>query len=349
MGVESDRLVFDYLSRVGDLAQALPAAQRMQLVARLRQDIERERGGADNPAAVRRILGRFGSPDAVVEAAGGGSPGSAGEGSAAGPGAYGSAGAPGPEEPGVYGPYAKRGGGAAPAEGETAGDTGRDDAQVPGPRRRDRDEDPDWWSVTAGGGLRAGDELTGLPGMTGGVFIPVDDEDLDSDGFPSRDRSRSRPPGPAAGAEEGAGGPPAEAVPEPEPKRARRRRLLPSLRGGARGWGSPTLLIAAALLVAGAVAGSLIPLGLGWLTAYLTRALSRPQAKFAVLGIPGTAGAGLIAWVWGRDAGRWGAPIAEGQVGQAFQDAYPVTIRVAAVGTALYCLWRSRRSAARVA
>ena len=102
MGVESDRLVFDYLSRVGDLAQtALPAAGRMQLVAQLRNDIERERRGTDNPAAVQRILGRIGSPDAVVEAA-------AGTGGAARPAPA----APEPPAteppPGSYGPYAKR-------------------------------------------------------------------------------------------------------------------------------------------------------------------------------------------------------------------------------------------------
>ncbi|MDX6313554.1 MAG: hypothetical protein QOF44_3018, partial [Streptomyces sp.] len=74
VGVESDHLIYDYLSRVGDLAQtALPAAQRMRLVAQLRSDIDRQRSrsGSDSPAAVRRILGRLGSPDEVVGAAAG--------------------------------------------------------------------------------------------------------------------------------------------------------------------------------------------------------------------------------------------------------------------------------------
>ncbi|NUS13643.1 MAG: hypothetical protein HOY69_19940, partial [Streptomyces sp.] len=129
--------------------------------------------------------------------------------------------------------------------------------------------------------------------------------------------------------------------------KAPRRRLLPrGLAGGAvRGWGSPVLLLAAALLVAGAVIGSLIPLGLGWLLAWLSRRLSRPQAKFAVLFIPGACAAGMVVWIWGRDVGKWGSPIPQGQVGQAFQDAYPFTVRLAAVCTALYLLWRSRRSA----
>lgn len=72
MGIESDQLVFDYLSRVGDLAQQrkLPSRARMGLVASLRDEIARQRrdGGADSPAAVRRILARLGTPDAVVSA-----------------------------------------------------------------------------------------------------------------------------------------------------------------------------------------------------------------------------------------------------------------------------------------
>lgn len=75
MGIESDQLVFDYLSRVGDLAQQqqLPSGTRMRLVNELRGEIERRRAKAttpDSPAAVRRILARLGTPDEVVEAAG---------------------------------------------------------------------------------------------------------------------------------------------------------------------------------------------------------------------------------------------------------------------------------------
>ncbi|WP_329178168.1 hypothetical protein [Streptomyces sp. NBC_01477] len=315
MGVESDRLVFDYLSRVGDLAQALPAAQRMQLVAQLRNDIDRERRGADSAAAVRQILGRMGSPDEVVEAAGGTSGTSV----------------PGPAEPpplqepppGSYGPYAK-----APRT-----------ARVPRPGRAgDGDGAGDWWQGDGlGGRSRAGDELAGLPGMTGGVFISFDDEESDAEGRPPREDDDK------AGDQDAAGEPEEAAGKDAAPRRRLLRRKPRA--EGRRGWGSPMLLLAAALLIAGAAIGSLIPLGLGWLTAYLSRRLSRPQAKFAVLFIPGTFAAGLLVWIWGRDAGKWGTPIAQGQMGQAFQDAYPPTIRLAAVGTALYLLWRSRRSA----
>lgn len=323
MGVESDRLVFDYLSRVGDLAQtAMPAAQRMQLVAQLRTDIDRERREVDSAAAVRRILGRIGSPDEVVEAAAGTSGSGFGAGSAPPPMA---------EPPaGSYGPYAK-----APRP------------QVPraarGPERSgaDReDADREWWQGDGRGGVpRAGDELAGLPGMTGGVFIPFDDEELDQDDLPPGKGRAAGEVEAAAEAEDEA----AEPVANARPRRFLRRR--PRAERRPRNWGSPVLLLAAALLVAGAAIGSLIPLGLGWLTAYLSRRLSRPQAKLAVLFIPGAFAAGMVVWIWGRDVGKWGAPIAEGQMGPAFQDAYPPTIRLAAVGTALYLLWRNRRSA----
>jgi hypothetical protein len=105
------------------------------------------------------------------------------------------------------------------------------------------------------------------------------------------------------------------------------------------------LLLAAALLVAGAAIGSWIPLGLGWLTGWLTRKLTPAQKKFGILGIPGAAAIGMLVWLWGRDAGKWSTPIAQGQMGQAIQDALPGTIRLAALGSALYLVWRARRTA----
>ncbi|MET8503258.1 hypothetical protein ABZV60_01240 [Streptomyces sp. NPDC004787] len=67
MGIENDRLVFDYLSRIGDLAQQrrVPAAERRELVSGLRDEIERRR--AVKGEAVPGILGALGTPDEVVD------------------------------------------------------------------------------------------------------------------------------------------------------------------------------------------------------------------------------------------------------------------------------------------
>ncbi|MFP8964862.1 hypothetical protein ACLIYP_30515, partial [Streptomyces nanhaiensis] len=75
MGIESEQLVFDYLSRIGDLAHgtAMTAAERARLVAGVRADIERRRaeaGGAHTAAGVRRILDGIGRPEDVVAGAG---------------------------------------------------------------------------------------------------------------------------------------------------------------------------------------------------------------------------------------------------------------------------------------
>jgi hypothetical protein len=83
MGIESDQAVFDYLSRVGDLAQAtsLTAAERARLVSDLRRTIDTRRGGTPGgpvgpvgpvrgeATAVKKILSGIGSPDEVVRRA----------------------------------------------------------------------------------------------------------------------------------------------------------------------------------------------------------------------------------------------------------------------------------------
>jgi hypothetical protein len=75
VGIESDHLVDDYLSRVGELAEQrrLPPDDRSRLMSTLRDEIERQRATHDeeSPTAVRGILGALGSPDEVVERAGG--------------------------------------------------------------------------------------------------------------------------------------------------------------------------------------------------------------------------------------------------------------------------------------
>ncbi|MFE2251039.1 hypothetical protein ACFXC2_30525, partial [Streptomyces lavendulae] len=74
MGIESDHLVYEYLSRVGDLAQRrqLSSGDRMRLVSGLRDEIDRRRAKyePETPAAVRRILERIGTPEEVLDTLG---------------------------------------------------------------------------------------------------------------------------------------------------------------------------------------------------------------------------------------------------------------------------------------
>ncbi|MFE6666736.1 hypothetical protein ACFVFH_24630 [Streptomyces sp. NPDC057697] len=358
MGIESDQLVYDYLSRVGDLAQQqqLSSAARMRLVATLRGEIDRQRGkqSGDSPAAVRRIIGRLGAPDELVAAA-----------AASGDGAV-----EPPERPertravpeeGRTVPRPRKGTLRKESPGKGASrpqDPGPEapeppPAHVPSPPHRagtdelgESGSEPDWWRIEPvpfGGGVD-------VPGFVGGVEIadmmrppPGDavprpraaadgrlDEDEDEDGLVHED-----------GDEEDAG--PEEAAP--------RRRRFPGLRrrapreDGARGHGisHPLLLLAAVLLVAGAVTGSWLALAGGWLLAYSSRTLSRAEAKWAAMGLPGVVAAGAVVWLWGRSDGRWGEPIGAGQMSDAIGQLWPWVVRGAAVASALYLMWRARR------
>ncbi|QIQ04198.1 hypothetical protein [Streptomyces liangshanensis] len=387
MGIESDQLVYDYLSRVGDAArqQQLASGDRMRLVSTLRNEIDRQRGksGGDSPAAVRRILGRLGEPNAVVRAASSGGPGaSAGSGD---PGGYApppsppppaspspspsSSSSPGPVVPGQRG---RRGGGWL----SKAGRSGRGDrgdkaagtdagAQIPhqasgpsgasavpgprGPHLAGMDEvgsangRTDWWRVEPGpmGNGPTGGGI-GVPGFVGGVELP---------------EILVPPPDPAKKA--GAAGDGDEAV---EAGSAGRRawRALWRRRGADEAVGEaeeaevvvaarpvrlshPLLLLAAGLLVVGAFLGSWLALAGGWLLAYASRALPRAAAKWAVFGLPGVSVAGGLIWLWGRANDRWGEAIPEGGWNAAIADTAPAVIRTAAIASALYLLWRSRR------
>lgn len=125
-----------------------------------------------------------------------------------------------------------------------------------------------------------------------------------------------------------------------------RRRRLGLRRSAAEarpGLTNPLLLIAAALLVAGALFGLWLALGAGWLLAYASRRLSRAESKWAVLGMPGLTLLGGLIWLWGRQDGRWGAPIAQGEMGEALTGMWPWLIRVAALSSAGFLVWRSQR------
>ncbi|MEU0398963.1 hypothetical protein ABZ318_01745 [Streptomyces sp. NPDC006197] len=340
MGIESDQLVYDYLSRVGDLAQQrqLPASDRMKLVSGLRSEIDRRRAthGEESPAAVRGILGALGTPDEVVDRAGpsGGRPkpvpkprAGTGTGSGSGP------------ESGSGSGSAEDGGGAPEAPGNPRAASGASGPAIPAQDRQGPDGAVDWWRTDDATDLADADG--GFLGFVGGIerpdlFAPPapaeDEDDGAEEPAPGKGRRLARllrlrkAPAPAAVAE----GPAAGA----EPAVASRARLA-----------NPFVLLAALLLLGGAVFGSLIALAAGWLLAYASRRLTPVEIKIAVLVIPGLAAAGGIAWIWGRVQGRWGEAVAPGgeAMGAAISETWPWTLRGAAIASSLFLLWRSRR------
>ncbi|MGW7261808.1 hypothetical protein [Streptomyces sp. NPDC054842] len=339
MGIESDQLVFDYLSRVGDLAQQrqLPSATRMRLVSELRGEIDRRRAKApvDSPASVRRILARLGSPDEVVATAAGTTPGAEPP-------------PDGPETRAAVPVQRTRDRRDRPADDRPRGlrravprprpaepEPAPEPRDIPSPPHLagthelgDSATQPDWWRVDAhtfGPG-------ESVPGFVGGVEIPeILKPPPREPETPAGDKTPAVPAqAPAPATEETV-----EAAP------ARRRRLLPRLGGGSPT--NPLLLLAAALLVVGAALGNWVALGLGWLIAYTSRRLTPAEAKWAALVLPGLAATAGLVWLWGRTEGRWGDPVAEGHLSDAMAETWPWVVRGAAVASALYLAWRSQR------
>ncbi|MCT9106024.1 hypothetical protein N4G69_10345 [Streptomyces mirabilis] len=349
MGIESDQLVFDYLSRVGDLAQQrqLPSATRMRLVSELRNEIDRRRAKApvDSPAAVRRILSRLGTPDDIVAAAREGAPEAGTDTRAAVPTQRAGEAEDRPKGLRRVVPRPR------PAEPKHAlRPTESDDAPSPPHLASthelgDSSADPDWWRKdTSPFGL--GDNV---PGFVGGVEIPEllkpppkheDEDENDDEGATGDEDDPAKPSKPSK---------PAKASKSPKVEKpapvedldvtvAPRRRLP---RPG--NWSNPLLLLAAVLLVVGAVLGNWFALGLGWLIAWASRRLSPVESKWAVLGMPGLAVTAGVVWLWGRTDGRWGDPIVKGHMNEAVAQTWPWVVRGAAVASALYLVWRSQR------
>ncbi|WP_344567930.1 hypothetical protein [Streptomyces axinellae] len=381
MGIESDQLVFDYLSRIGDLAHStrMTAAERAKLVGGLRGEIDKARaveGGAESKAAVRKILDGLGRPEDVVAAANGG--------------AVPRMAAPSPAAPSPSVPPQRRiprlskGGRGAADKGEGSGEAAGP-PPLPAPSRpagpsaafgassphlASLDElgpvgetDPDWWRVDpspygsgpgGGGGVAAGEPV---PGFIGGIELPEVLKPPPTEEELARERELSTAPtAPLAPGVPGApGAPAAEAVPEPAAGAAGAGAgaLLRRALGGGRGAkdervarsGGFVELAAAGLLAVGVVTGSFVPLALGWLAAWWSPKLSRIEAKWAAVGMPAVVAVATGVWLWGRTDGRWGEPIAQGgdALREAMGDVFPVLLRVAAGASALYLVWRARR------
>ncbi|MGV9938903.1 hypothetical protein [Streptomyces sp. NPDC003401] len=338
MGIESDQVVYEYLSRVGDVAQQrqLSSATRMRLVSELRNEIDRRRAKApvDSPAAVRRILDRLGSPDDVVSAAGGADAG-AGDAVPRAP----SAAVPvqrQQEPPDIAGRRPKglrrvvprpRPRPEAPAAPDVPSPPHRAGAHELG----GGGEIPDWWSREATP-FGPGEEV---PGFVGGVEIAdmlrPPPSPPPSGPPPAKDKASAATPVPGPGAQESG----------TEVPVARRRRFLPSPSGGRPA--SPLLLLAAACLVGGTVTGEWIAQLVGWALAHVSRRLSERETRTAVVVLPGLAVTAGVVWLWGRTAGRWGEPIPEGHMNEALAQTWPWVLNGAALASALFLVWRSRR------
>ncbi|MET9606370.1 hypothetical protein ABZZ17_15030 [Streptomyces sp. NPDC006512] len=340
MGIESDHLVYEYLSRVGDLAQRrqLSSGDRMRLVSGLRDEIDRRRATyePETTAAVRGILERIGTPEEVLDTVG----------------ELTRAAAPAP----VTVPEV-----AAAAVPTQRGRLRRRPAPPPAEEPRNvpphlagLDElgtpdgaEPDWWRVGPGAAaLGTGPQVEGF---AGGIEIPdlFREREDDPDGSGSGPGSAPAPATPPGPSESGT----RKLVRVLRERRERREQRkvaaapAPDAAGAPAGRRRPHtfLLLAAVLLVAGALTGYWMLFAVGWLVAYGSRVLGPTERKWVVFGLPGGIFTGAVLWLWGRRAGRWGEALADDGLGAAFHDMWPGLARGAALATAVYLLWRSRR------
>ncbi|MGE7391137.1 hypothetical protein ACQKM2_37285 [Streptomyces sp. NPDC004126] len=318
MAIESDHLVYEYLSRVGDLAarRQLSSGDRMRLVSGLRDEIDRRRAKyePDTPAAVRGILERIGTPEEVLDTVGAAARGT-------------TAPAVLPADPVVP---------AVPTQ-RTAEDLPRN---VP-PHLAGLDElgpsggaEPDWWSLSPGASGRGRGPQ--VEGFAGGIEIPdLFGEEAEEERAAKEKRDAAQDP--AAGPAAAAGG----LVRFLRDRREKRKAAAPE--GEPRPRPHAFLVLAAVLLLAGALTGYWLLLGAGALVAYASRVLGPRERKWVLLGLPAAVFTLAMLWLWGRAAGNWGTPIPSDQVGPSFQSLWPTLARTAGAATAAYLLWRSRR------
>ncbi|MFF3622555.1 hypothetical protein [Streptomyces sp. NPDC002467] len=346
MGIESDHLVYEYLSRVGDLAQRrqLSSGDRMRLVAGLRDEIDNRRAkyDPDTPAAVRRILERLGTPEEVLDRLGTGTGSSSGSGSVSAP-ASSVAPVAAPAVPVQRGPGLLRRKGAPPQRPVA------EPQNVP-PHLAGLDElgpsdgaEPDWWRVAPSAYGRGPQ----VEGFAGGIEIP----DLFKEGQEEDEAAADASAGPktqaggAGGAGEGRGQTLVRFL--RDKRRAKREAAAAEPAAeetpAARPRPNAFLLLAAAVLLAGVISGYWLLLVVGWLLPYASRALGPAERKWTVFGPPGVVLTGAVVWVWGRMNGRWGEALPEDQLSTALQGMWPWLLRGAGIASAAYLVWRARR------
>jgi hypothetical protein len=366
MGIESDQVVYDYLSRVGDLAQAtaLTAAERARLVTGLRETIDSKRGaggvsgrssgsGRGEAAAVQKILSGIGSPDEVVRRAvhtgvprtkeygaatrAGTGRADAGQGGGRGGGDGGDGGyGPGPQIP-------------VPAQGQArAGSTG------------------DWWRYGGGSGTADGGADGGF-GAAGPGFGGPGGTGLDSGELPGW-RTTYEPDflnpelvDPRVPQQRGPGDD-QDAAEEQDPEQtAPRRSLLRRLFGSpspvspdaeeelvatrVRRGPLPLLESLAALVLLTAAALDLWYLALfGWLLTYLARRLGQGVNRFAAIGIPGLLAAALGFWFYSHTQGRpAGHQLTDAEYQATVRATFQLWLRTSAACSAVFLAWRISR------
>lgn len=353
--------MLDYLSKVGDLAHttSMSAVERRQLVGRLREEIGRRRSevdGEESRADVQRILRRIGRPEDVVAARAAEPPVTVPP-----PGPVPAEGGP-PPAPVPAEPQGSRPAPAVPAEPqrsvpEPAGPA--DGSPFPGPRSAPeelidesapepppaggrRDEEP-WRDGPIGGfvgGIEEPDMLRPPP-EPGGPRPQVPLRKRTDPAGPGEDAAEAPGDGSAADAEDG-GAAPGPDAPAAGRRRGRAVRRLRRALGG-RHVGGPVELLAVVLLVSGAVVPSLFTMAGGWLLGYWSPRLSRRGAQWAVFGMPGLVLGSYLGWLFGRVNGYWGDQIEGAVLRDALADNYPALLRLSALASALFLLWRALR------
>jgi hypothetical protein len=359
MSIQGDQVVYDYLSRVGDLAHGkLTPVRRAAMVAELRQRIEaeREQTGAQEPDQVRGLLQRLGDPASVVAEELRRSPEHAVR----------PLDRPGPST----GSAAENG---AEATQRIARPAGTGSPAAGGGDPAAADEERPWWRALEE--AKAAETPPAPPTPTRSAFQaaaaaggPAADPVMEPPrpGERASDRLRAmreraaraaEPSPPTAPAPPGRSEPPRPpgepqvvvrpASGEPEPPSA--GRLTPSspLAGMVSnlGQGYRRELLAVAVLFLGGVIPSLIVLIVGYVIALSSKVWAQSEKRFAAFAVPAISGITLAVLLWLRATGRIGGDRLDGQALRDQLLNYITTLpRVVGLVAAVYLAWRLSRA-----
>jgi hypothetical protein len=340
MGIESEQLVYDYLSRVGDLAgqaQGLTAAERVRLVNDLRQTIDSQRAASSSSSpraqvsSVRKILAGLGTPEQVVRRAAGGG--------ASGP-AVPTTSTPGPSMPTATPSIPTQN--PAPAIEGRAEFVRADAGSVPATGAQ-------WWTFDSGGGGfpgAGGVRMVQPPGWSGSF----EGDFLVPDGTAVVDPVTGLPAAQPAAAANGT----ADAVPQTaaQPKAGLLRRLLggPGPGPAAAAAGSVPRApipfvesLATLVLVAAAVTGYWYVALLGWFFAYAGRRLGHGARRVAALWIPGLMAAACGFWLYSQGHTAGHPALTNTQFSTATHNAFALWLRGSSGLSAAFLAWRISR------